>query len=69
MSPLLFSIADQPEWSSLVLVDVSGSSIGKPSSAPVPSNEVLKGSTERYSAGPGLYIPKPKLMNDCVVEM
>ncbi|KAB1253705.1 LON peptidase N-terminal domain and RING finger protein 3 [Camelus dromedarius] len=62
-------IMDQPEWSSLVLVDVSGSSIGKPSSAPVPSNEVLKGSTERYSAGPGLYIPKPKLMNDCVVEM
>lgn len=41
--PLSFCVTDEPEWSSLVLVDISSSPIGKPSSAPIPSNEVLKG--------------------------
>lgn len=63
MTPLYFSVADEPEWPSLVLVDVSGSSLGKPSSAPLPSNEVLKGQTEWYSTSPGLHIPKPKLVS------
>lgn len=63
MNPYHFSVADQPEWPGLVLVDVSGTSTGKPSSAPVPSNEVPEGSAEWYSASPGLYIPKPELVS------
>lgn len=58
---MCFSVVGEPERSSLVLVDISGSSTGKPSSAPVPSDEVLEGQTEWDSASPGLYIPEPKL--------